>query len=309
MDQYPYQEIQCPVKSEMGHMKPQKAVCLALGHGGARCLAHIGVLQVLQEEKIRVSRIAGTSGGAIVGSMFALTLDALIIEEKFRELIESEPYERMGLSRLSRSRDIETNFWDQISTRIKGTVAMHIAQSRMSILKGDLYVQCLEILIGTRDFLRCRLPFLALATDLTTGLEVPLSSGDLIEAVRASSAIPGFLPPVNREDHLLADGAICCPVPVCYAGDPEKDVIIAVEVSPHLTRQREHHNALEIMVRAEEINLHHLSRQQTRQADIQIHPDTGTVSWNEIHRIEEAVAAGRAAAKKVLPEIHRIIQN
>ncbi|MCF8039136.1 MAG: patatin-like phospholipase family protein [Desulfohalobiaceae bacterium] len=290
-------------------MQPQSAVCLALGYGGARSLAHIGVMQVLQEEGIRISRIAGTSGGAIVGSMFALTLDAFTIEEKFQELIESEPYEQMGLSRLSRSRDLETNFWDQISTRIKGTVAMHIAQSRMSILKGDLYVQCLEILIQTRNFSRCRIPFHALATDLTRGLEVPLSSGDLIEAVRASSAIPGFLPPVLWEEHFLADGAICCPVPVCYAGDAEKDVIVAVEVSPPLNRHREHHNALEVMVRAEEINLHHLSRMQTRQANVQIRPDTGDITWNEVHRIEEAVAAGRAAAKKVLPEIHQVLRN
>lgn len=105
---------------------------MALGHGGARSLAHIGVLQVLQEEGVRVRRIAGTSGGAIVGAMFALTLDGAAVEERFLRLLESEPYERMGLARLSRSKDLETNFWDQISTRIKGTVAMRIAQSRMS---------------------------------------------------------------------------------------------------------------------------------------------------------------------------------
>ena len=287
----------------------QKDICIALGPGGARSLAHIGVLQILQEEGIAIKKIAGTSAGAIVGAVFAETNDAFETEKRFKTLLKSEAYEQSGLGTLKDHTVHGINFWEQITTRIKGMIALSLAQSKLGILRNKHFKECLGILILSNDFSQLQIPFSAMATDLISGCGVEITSGDIIKSLNASSAIPGFFPPVQLGKYLLVDGAVCCPVPVEHCGSNRDDVIVAVHVPSKLNCGYKPENALDIMVRAEEINMRNLDQVKTARADIQIFPDIKDVAWNEIHRLDEMVAAGRKAAQKMLPQILKFIQT
>ena len=286
----------------------KKEICIALGQGGARSLAHIGVLQIFQEEGITIKQIAGTSAGAIVGAVFAETGDAFEVQKRFTTMLQSEPYEKSGLGTLKDHTTHEVNFWEQISLRIKSMIALNLAQSKMGVLGNKHFKECLEILIQTNDFSQLKIPFSAMATDLISGCGVEITSGDVITAVNASSAIPGVFQPIKLEQHLLVDGAVCCPVPVEHCGNKKDAVIVSVHVPSILNLDYKPVNALDIMVRAEEINMRVLDQVKTARADIQIFPDTKDVKWNEIHRLDEMVEAGRTAARKMLPQVLKSIE-
>lgn len=280
-----------------------KEICLALGQGGARCLAQIGVLQIFQEQGIRVKKISGTSAGAIVGAVFSETEDAFETEERFRTLLKSDAYEKSGLNNLKAHNVNGVNFWEEITTRIRGMIALNLAQSKLGVLQNINFKECLKILIHGNNFSQLRIPFSAMATDLISGYSVEITSGDIITALNASAAIPGFFPPVPWNDHLLVDGAVCCPVPVEHCRSNDQDVTVAVHVPAPINPDYCPENALDIMVRAEEINMRNLDQLKTSRADIKIFPDTKDVGWNELHRLDEMVASGRTAAQKALPQI------
>ncbi len=287
----------------------QKEICIALGQGGARSLAHIGVLQIFQEEGITIKKIAGTSAGAVVGAVFAETNDAFETQKRFKTLLKSDAYERSGLGTLKDHTVHGVNFWEQITTRIKGMIALNLAQSKLGILRNKHLKECLEILILSNDFSQLQISFSAMATDLISGCEVEITSGDIIKGLNASSAIPGFFPPVKLDKYLLVDGGVCCPVPVEHCGIDRDDVIVAVHVPSNLHCGYKPENALDIMVRAEEINMRNLDQVKTARADIQIFPYIQDVAWNELHRLDEMVAAGRKAAQKMLPQILKFIKT
>lgn len=283
------------------------SICLALGQGGARSLAHIGVLQVFQEAKISVKQISGTSAGAIVGAVFAETADAFETERRFRTLLTSESYAKSGFGRLKDPNANGVNFWEQITLRVKGWLTMSLAQSNLSILRNTHFHHCLKRLLTVNDFSRLRVPFSCMATDLISGCSVEIASGDVITAVNASSAVPGFFPPVVWGKFLLVDGAVGCPVPVEHCGILGQDVIVAVHVASRINSDYQLQNALDVMFRAEEIILWNLDLLKTARADIQIFPDTLDVAWNEVYRLDEMIDSGREAAKAALPQVYDAI--
>lgn len=180
-----------------------KRVGLALGSGGARGAAHVGVLKVLEREGIKVSAIAGTSIGAMVGGAYAAGVPLSRIEEEWlttsrRKLLRSflPTFPRTGLSS-----------------------GAGLRRYLREIL-GDVRIEELPI------------PFAAVATDLDTGEAVVLRSGPLVEAIRASTAIPGVFQPVRWEGRLLVDGGMVEPLPVRVCRELGADIVIAVDTNP-----------------------------------------------------------------------------
>jgi NTE family protein len=159
-------------------------VAVALGGGAARGLAHIGILKVLEREGVQIRAVAGTSIGAIVGGLYCAG-----------RLGEYEEYIRgmdaKGILRL-----------------------LDPVMRKAGLLGGNRVMKRLYELLGERDLGELQVPFTAVATDLHTGEEVRLHSGDLVEAMRASWAIPGVFTPVKIENRWLVDGGVSMPVPV-----------------------------------------------------------------------------------------------
>ncbi len=186
----------------MTRLWKHKRVGLALGSGGARGWAHLGVWQALREKNIQVDFIAGTSMGAVVGAFLAAGRD-----EALRELALNLDWKRL-----------RQFFWE-------------VSLSRSGLTDGKKLLEETRKLMGVKEFRQLNLPFRAVATDLNTGGEVVLSSGNLLEALRASLSIPGVFSPVWVGKRLLVDGGLVNPVPVNVARSMGAQVVIAVDVS------------------------------------------------------------------------------
>jgi len=282
---------------------------LALGGGGARGFAHIGVLQVFQQAGIAVDCIAGTSMGAVVGAIYAETLDAREVEQRFADFLNSKDYQQVGIPRLITQEEKEAGFWDQFTSNIRERMAVNMARNRKSIIKSKRLQKAVKHLISIESFDECRIPLTVLATDLLNGGDVPLTSGDLYKAVTASASIPGFLPPVPLNGRLLSDGGTSCPVPVRYARGVEPTVVVGVGVPPPISRPADLENALEIINRAEQITSLHYSRMQMQEAEFQIYPEMNNVHWYEFERMPEIIEAGKITAETLLPQLEKLLAD
>ncbi len=253
---------------------PRQRVGLALGGGAARGIAHVGVLQVLEEHDIPVDCIAGTSAGSIAGGFYAAGISPQRMEELVRDLkwlkIAAPTLPKLGF----------LNF-DKIMPWIQET------------LGGDI------------TFADLRLPFAAVAADIVTGELVVLNEGPLAAAMRASSSVPGIFTPLRYRERLLVDGGILNNLPVSIARRLGGDYIIAVDlIPPGRVGGKEPRNLLELTI----TSLYMLMRSTQidgLRANQVILPDIGHIGLAELHRAEELLAAGRAAAEAAIPEIKR----
>lgn len=287
----------------------QPTIGIALGGGGARGFAHVGVLQVLHEEEIPIHVVAGTSMGSMVGAMYAETKNPFIVEERFNEFIRTEAYAQIGLDQVASKIDQDASFWDQLTSEIRGRWALQMARSRLSLVKPDQLIEALKFLIKADTFEQCKIPLSVVATDILTGQDVVFNTGDLRLAVRASSSVPGYLPPVQHEDHLLSDGGITCPIPVKYVRQSGIDIVIGVAVPPPIGISEPVENAIDLLTRAEQITSHYYSTTLMNEADIEILPEIENVQWNDFHRMTDMIQAGRDAAIQVVPVIKELMRQ
>ena len=282
---------------------------IALGGGGARGLAHIGVLKVLEEEGITLHYITGTSMGAVVGAAYAQNPRTDLLIERFRQSLDDEFYSQLGLGYLKTNGSQEESFLHQTTENIKRRVAINLAQSRRGLLKEVRLKKILVRLIDQGDIKGTKIPLSVVATSLHTGDDIVFKTGDIIDAVAASSSIPGFFCPVCLNDDLITDGGVSCPVPVKYLPRTEVDVTIGVELAMRAFPPMETVNAIEIIGRSDMITSRHLARIMVNTADVAICPDTKDILWSDFSRADELIEAGIESAKAKLPEIRDVLQN
>ena len=271
---------------------------LVLGGGGARGLGHIGVLKALKIHSIPIHMLAGTSIGAVIGAMNAATLDPHWIENKFKEFIDSEAYKRIGLHRLVPTSQPNSSIFQTAATYMKNQIIINLANDRLGILKQERLSEIIEFLLPVKTFEELKIPFSCLAVDLNSGEDVVFNSGNLIEAIVASSAIPGYIPPIEKDGMLLTDGAVSCPVPVKTVRKMGADFRISVDVGLNHFEPLENPNLLQVLGRAEQITSTRLGEVKSEKADITIRPDTMNVFWAEFDKIDQLIKLGAEETEK-----------
>ena len=271
---------------------------LVLGGGGARGLGHIGVLKALKKHSIPIHMVAGTSIGAVIGAMYAATLDPHWIENKFQEFIDSEAYKRIGLHRLVPTSQPNSSIFQTAATYMKNQIIINLANDRLGILKQERLSEIIEFLLPVKTFEELKIPFSCLAVDLNSGEDVVFNSGNLIEAIVASSAIPGYIPPIEKDGMLLTDGAVSCPVPVRTVRKMGADFRISVDVGLNHFEPLENPNLLQVLGRAEQITSTRLGEVKSEKADITIRPDTMNVFWAEFDKIDQLIKLGAEETEK-----------
>ena len=271
---------------------------LVLGGGGARGLGHIGVLKALKKHSIPIHMVAGTSIGAVIGAMYAATLDPHWIENKFKEFIDSEAYKRIGLHRLVPTSQPNSSIFQTAATYMKNQIIINLANDRLGILKQERLSEIIEYLLPVKTFEELKIPFSCLAVDLNSGEDVVFNSGNLIEAIVASSAIPGYIPPIEKDGMLLTDGAVSCPVPVKTVRKMGADFRISVDVGLNHFAPLENPNLLQVLGRAEQITSTRLGEVKSEKADITIRPDTMDVFWAEFDKIDQLIKLGAEETEK-----------
>ncbi len=283
----------------------RKPIVLALGGGGARGLSHIGVLKLLEEERIPIQAIIGTSMGSIVGAMYAQVPDYRKVQEKVYALLQSPIFKSSGLhlaskrkfSRLGWTRwpKIYATVWPSILRRTNGRYFPWIGwQNRWNFLLMD------------EEIHHTAIPFAAVASDLIGGNEVVLQSGSIRQAVAASSSLPGFIPPLEVNSYFLIDGAATSVVPVRAARRLwKKHPVVAVDVSQPLFPQLDMDNIIEVVLRSHKITARCHHDDLIAEADILIQPSIGQVHWTDFEQIDFLIHAGEIAARQHLKEIKR----
>lgn len=282
---------------------------IALGGGGARGLAHAGILKVLEEEDIPIYCISGASVGAVVGAMYAQNPDADTLIERFKTTLDESFYSQLGLKHLRTNYAQEGSFLHQASRSFKRRIVINLAQNRMALLKELRLSSVLARLIDKGNIEDTKIPLAIVSTSLHTGEDIVFRSGEIINAIAASSAIPGFLPPILTHDDLLTDGGASCPVPVPPLHEMGADTTIAVEISMREYSPLESPSAIEIISRAEMITSRNLARMMADTADVSIFPDTKDIHWSEFSRFDELIEAGMESAREKLPEIKKAIRS
>ncbi|MBW2610496.1 MAG: patatin-like phospholipase family protein, partial [Deltaproteobacteria bacterium] len=186
-----------------------KKIGLALGSGSSRGWAHIGVIKALTEAGIHIDYVAGTSIGAVVGSVYAsgriATLEDVALQLDWKKVVN----------------------------------LLDIVFPKSGIIDGNKITEFIREQVKTKTIEELPLPFAAVSTDLATGREVVIREGDIIEAVRASASVPGVLTPISRAGMFLLDGGLVNPVPVSVVREMGADFVIAVDLNHDIISKKD----------------------------------------------------------------------
>ena len=276
-----------------------KPPVLALGGGGARGFAHLGVLQVLDEARLPVGAIVGTSMGAVVGGMYLAHGSAERAIELWREAIEQDMIPSVRpIGRVPRA-DTREHPLIQVARRIRNRVVISFAMNRSTVLDDTELEQALEYLIPDVQFSDLSQKLVVVATDLETGEEVRLRQGSLRAALDATSAIPGMVPAVEVDGRWLVDGGAVAEIPAVAARD-EGWPVVAVDSSMDVPPIAEDDLVLDTMWRTQMMTARLLRQRQLESATQVIRPQVGGARWAEWHRFDEFVEAGRVATREFL---------
>ncbi|MCD6571045.1 MAG: patatin-like phospholipase family protein [Deltaproteobacteria bacterium] len=283
---------------------------LALGGGGVRGLANIGVLLALEEDNIIPKIIAGTSMGAIVGSVYADTTSAVKTKEVIKGYLGGEEFQKKA-QRLSMLSDMDKGFLDRLFVTAKKGYFYYRTLFRKSVISPEAFFMEMDRLIPDKQFSELKLAFACVALDIVSGYSEILHSGPIRPAIRASSAVPGILPPVEIEDRRYVDGGWVESVPVSAARFLKADFIIGVDVSREIIPINYHteiKNSMDILYRADDIARSIMNTYRIRGADFVIHPDVGSAHWSDFDNMDAYISSGYRATKDAVPALKKAIR-
>ena len=285
-----------------------KKIGLALGGGGARGLAHIGVMKVLEEAHIPFDMIVGTSAGALVGGAYAAGLSLEELVERVDSYLHSPEFQSSVIKAIENARANENSGWTQ---KIQSFFVnrFHLAQAmfRPGILAITDFQSMIDHFIPDVRIEDTTIPFHAVATDLVSGNRVTLSSGSLRHAVMASCAVPGAIEPLKEGDMYLSDGGIICLVPSSVARQEGADIVISVAVDQDICTAEEFRTCRQVCDRATAIMAHQLENYELADADIVIRPDVGDLCWTDFSHYSDIITAGERAAREKIKDIKDVM--
>ncbi len=281
---------------------------LALGSGGARGLAHIGVIKVLEKGGIPIHVIAGSSIGALVGGMYAQTLDIADVERRLRSFFLGDEFRRTGLQLFRQEVDAE-NFFGQIARTTDEGVLIHLERHRMALMKTNRLTMIMDLLLGDGLIENTRIKFAPVATNLASGEIVVFRSGSIREAVKASSSVPGFLPPVEYRGMILVEGAVGASIPVEPAFALGADVVIAVNVSRSIDDEPMPGHVIDILFRTSLITSLRNDALACERAHVVVRPAVGRFHWAEFAPLEELIRLGEEAAAAQIEALQKILKK
>jgi NTE family protein len=251
-------------------------VGLALGSGGARGFAHLGVLKAFQEEGIPVDMIAGSSMGALVGCFYGVGHN---MEDLYK-----------------------------LSTAFRRKYYLDFTVPKMGFIAGKRIKQFIRLFTHNKNIEDLILPVAVVATDLTNGERVIFSKGPIADAVRASISIPGIFVPEKINGRLLVDGGVIDRVPVSVVKEMGADIVIGVDVA-QVKQNADISTVYDVIMQSIDILQKEIIRHREIGSDFMIRPDVEEYSARAFTNTEEIIAVGEAEAKKIIPSIRKAIEE
>lgn len=275
---------------------------LVLSGGGALGATHVGVIKVLEELKVPVDIVVGTSMGSIVGGLYAMGLNAGEMDGLVRSIDWAAAFEDRPPrnDRSFRRKQDDYGFMLDLKVGIKdGAIQFPpglIQGQRLTLLLRALTLRSRSI----SDFDALPIRYRAVAADLETGREVVLGRGNIATAMRASMSVPGVFPPVDVDGKLLVDGGVANNLPVDVARAMGAEVVIVVDIPTILKKRDKLRSTMDIAGQMLSVLIQQNSLAQLRSLgpdDVLIQPDLGDMSAADFGRIADAIGPGEAAAR------------
>jgi len=286
--------------------KKAKGISLALGGGGARGFAHLGVLQVLEENNIPVKAISGCSMGAIVGGLYAHYQDVSMVKDFILSMMTKPAFKDLNLDLFSsKKKKIKRNFAFDFNRSIQRYFNYYKTIKNTSMISKNVLDKILEDFPDVK-IENLKIPFIANATDLISGQEFLLKKGNLKNAVLASASIPAVFPPVKRKNLLLVDGGVTDLVPVRALKNKYEYPVVGVDVESTIFGDSYFPNGLQILWRVQEIQFHHLAYERKKEADLIIRPNVSKYTWADVHLMDKFIEEGRKITLDILDEIKKL---
>lgn len=255
-------------------MRPK--IGLALGAGGLRGMAHIGVLRVLEQHAIPIDYIAGCSIGSLIGALYSVGLDSETIYKLAKHL--------------------KRRHW------------LDFVMPKMGVIAGDRLLETMKLLTKQKQFQDLKIPLAIVATDLGSGQQVVFHEGDVAAAVRASVSVPGVFVPYQLNGTYYVDGAVINPTPIDVARQMSADIVIAVDLavkgipSP-IT------NLFDVMIQSINIMERQIFNQRQGLCDVLIQPAVGHISPSSFEAIDDCVLLGEQAAEAAIPILANLLEK
>ncbi|HDJ30318.1 MAG TPA: hypothetical protein ENF29_04630 [Candidatus Acetothermia bacterium] len=283
-------------------MRRKLKIGLALGGGGARGFAHLGIIMALEEHGIPIDVITGTSMGAAVGAAKALGMDlgklhsvlSLLNLNSLLGVSESTSHEirrAIGRGVVEYMRGVDLEEETSLSERLSRLLALF------------------SLLTAKKDFAATQVPFAVVAADLATGARVVLREGPIYRAVAASAAVPGIFPPVRIEGKYLIDGGVIEKIPIAAAIELGANAVIAVDAGAPMEKVRAQ-TSLDVMFQSQRITSHALTALQIEEARkrlngrlVLLRPQVSGITMLAFSKLSQAVKAGKEEVLARLPEI------
>jgi NTE family protein len=253
--------------------KPAK-IAVVLGAGASKGFAHIGVLKVLETQKIPIHMIVGTSAGSLVGSLYAYGFDAFTLQG--------------------------------IAMKVEKSDVIDYTIPDNGFIKGEKLEAFINKTVKNTPIDKLKIRFYAVATDISTGEEVAFAKGNTGEAVRASCSVPGVFQPKKIGGKTYVDGGVVSPVAVDVARRYGADVVIAVDISGGIAGVVPQ-GTMDTMMKSVDIMYSKIADFQVKKADIVIRPNVKNIGSTELEKRHEAILEGEKAAVEALPAIQQII--
>ena len=279
---------------------------LVLSGGGAKGMAHIGALKIIEEAGVKIDYIGGTSMGAIVGGLYAsgytaTELDSLFRNTNFQEIIQD------NFPRGSKS------FYEKADAE-RYALTLPFDNFKISFPKGissgqNIYDELVRLMYHVRDindFKNLPIPFFCMATDVENGSEVLLNRGFLPEAVLASGAFPSLFEPAEIDDKVLIDGGVLNNYPVEELRDMGADIVIGVDVQHGLRDREELNSASDILLQINNYRTVGAMKEKAGLTDIYIKPEMKDFSVIDFDRIDSIISSGEFAAMEKWEELEKL---
>lgn len=295
--------------SSFASAQSQPKVGLTLSGGGAKGLAHIGILQAIDSAGLNIDAITGTSMGSIIGALYAAGYSGNQLEKIARDMDWSALFS--GKALYEHVNMDEKPEFDQYALEIpfeKGKVKMGTG-----VLEGqEIWLKFQELLLpvyDVKDFSRLSIPFRCVATDVSTGQAVVLDQGEIITAIRASMAIPSIFTAIDYKDTKLVDGGVVRNFPVRDVIDMGADYAIGVNLSQGLLKAEELSTALDILYQIAFYKDADDFQSERKLCDLLIEPELEGYSAGSFHSAQEILQIGKEAGKRYYPKFKKLADS
>jgi NTE family protein len=268
----------CGTTPVVKERKGPPKIALVLGGGAARGFAHVGVIRVLEQEKIPIHMIVGTSVGSLIGALYASDPNSFNLE------------------------------WLSFTIEKDDIFDYSVIYSKMGPVQGERLEKFVQTKVKAKTIEQMKIPYYAVATDLNAGNTWVFEKGSVAKAVRASSSIPGIFTPLEMGGKTYVDGGVTDNLPVDIARAKGADIIIAVNISKNIQNPQVN-TLIDVIMQSISIMGRELVIYKSRGYDVLIEPNVGDVGMTDFTQKKRLMDAGIQATKQALPRIKKLIEE